>query len=315
MDYIIHSLSIQSVEITFIEIHGKKCYDLLAQRKVVFLRSDADNNVHIRGARTIQTNSSPESARTAYMELRNALRLRSCEVTERNPISSRSHAICTIRSLSPSSSSLDVQTVASNGPDNRSLNEFSMSSPGKIMLVDLAGSERNYDTVQMTRAQHRESAEINSALMALKGCFRAYQLQVQKMWELHQSQLKPADGSYYLSKVQQKESSSSQVHTSPPEDASLFVAPFRASLLTRILKECFSLDSFHRTLVIATVSPSSVDLMHTVNTLQHVLKMSPRLSSYCAEDTIEVLTYKYIYICVVLHSINHLYHQENVKFS
>merc|ERR1739848_806045 len=42
------------------------------------------------------------------------------------------------------------------------------------MLVDLAGSERNYETVQMTPAMHRESAQINSALMALKDCFRAF---------------------------------------------------------------------------------------------------------------------------------------------
>lgn len=283
MDFIIHSLSMQSIEITFVEIHGKKCYDLLAKRKVVFLRSDAEDNVHIRGARTIQTDSSPESARLAYMELIDALQLRSCEVTERNPISSRSHAICTIRLLpSPSND------VTDNGLDSEKLNEFLMSSPGKIMLVDLAGSERNYDTVQMSRAQHRESAEINSALMALKGCFRAYQLQVQKLWELHQSQLKPVNESYYLSKVQQKESCSSQLRNLPAEDTALFVAPFRASLLTRILKECFSLDQLHRTLIIATVSPSSVDLMHTVNTLQNVLKMSPRLSSYSSEDTIEV---------------------------
>lgn len=34
-------------------------------------------------------------------------------------------------------------------------------------------SERNYETTQMTAGQHRDSAEINKALMALKDCFRA----------------------------------------------------------------------------------------------------------------------------------------------
>jgi hypothetical protein len=38
----------------------------------------------------------------------------------------------------------------------------------------LAGSERNYETSAFTAADHRESAEINFALMALKNCFRAY---------------------------------------------------------------------------------------------------------------------------------------------
>lgn len=39
------------------------------------------------------------------------------------------------------------------------------------MLV--GGSERNYETMSMSAQQHRESADINSSLMALKDCFRA----------------------------------------------------------------------------------------------------------------------------------------------
>ena len=34
--------------------------------------------------------------------------------------------------------------------------------------MDLAGSERNYETRQMTAQQHRDFAEINKSLMALK---------------------------------------------------------------------------------------------------------------------------------------------------
>ena len=62
--------------------------------------------------------------------LEKALQLRSVEVTERNPISSRSHAVFTLK--------------------------FGNS---KLTLVDLAGSERNYETVKMTPKQHRESGE------------------------------------------------------------------------------------------------------------------------------------------------------------
>lgn len=39
---------------------------------------------------------------------------------------------------------------------------------GSLRFVDLAGSERNYETRQMTAQQHRDFAEINKSLMALK---------------------------------------------------------------------------------------------------------------------------------------------------
>ena len=43
-----------------------------------------------------------------------------------------------------------------------------------LRLVDLAGSERNYETQRMSAVQHKESADINTSLMALKDCFRAH---------------------------------------------------------------------------------------------------------------------------------------------
>ena len=39
---------------------------------------------------------------------------------------------------------------------------------GSLRFVDLAGSERNYETRHMTAQQHRDFAEINKSLMALK---------------------------------------------------------------------------------------------------------------------------------------------------
>jgi hypothetical protein len=38
------------VHVNFFEIHGKKAYDLLRSRSEVHLRSDADGEVHVRGA-------------------------------------------------------------------------------------------------------------------------------------------------------------------------------------------------------------------------------------------------------------------------
>lgn len=47
------------------------------------------------------------------------------------------------------------------------------------MIVSSIGSERNYETVQMNRKQHLESAEINTSLMVLKDCFRMYHDNIQ----------------------------------------------------------------------------------------------------------------------------------------
>merc|ERR1719197_982286 len=61
---------------------------------------------------------------------------------------------------------------------------------GRLLLVDLAGSERNYETVKMTPAMHRESAQINTALMALKDCFRALHNHVNKSYGIATAELK-----------------------------------------------------------------------------------------------------------------------------
>lgn len=192
LEYISTRLISKCIRITFYEVHGKKCYDLLSNRTVVHLRSDAQDNVHVRGARTIEL--LPLTKPTELIEvLKEALSLRSSKVTERNPISSRSHAVCTIEIFGTTEESLPVP--APPATKDRSLGAYLASAGhhagphgaslaparpvlGKISLVDLAGSERNYETMQMTAAQHKESADINFALMALKDCFRAYHAQL-----------------------------------------------------------------------------------------------------------------------------------------
>jgi hypothetical protein len=124
------------VEVLFFEVHGKKCYDLLADRAIVHLRSDQDGRVHVRGAKRLRLlpptpegsseegegvkNTASEDKKgkrpqgsaqgsavspradgaARLMEvLRGALALRMTEATERNPISSRSHAVCELRML------------------------------------------------------------------------------------------------------------------------------------------------------------------------------------------------------------------------
>merc|ERR1712110_1309918 len=116
----------------FFEIHGKKCYDLLQQRKEVALRADSDERVHVRGAVTLPI--VPSCAMDLAEILEEALHLRKAEATERNPVSSRSHAVCV----------LDIE------------------GHGTVRFVDLAGSERNYETHHMSARQHRDFADINT---------------------------------------------------------------------------------------------------------------------------------------------------------
>ncbi len=96
--------------------------------------------------------------------------------------------------------------------------------------------------------------------MSLKDCFRAYhQLLAQEAGE--SSDLKGAKaGSVHI--------------------------PFRSSPLTRVLKACFQIHTSEHatrgpqlTAIVTTISPSPIDIQHTLNSLDHVVPISPRLSN------------------------------------
>mmetsp|Transcript_39482 Transcript_39482/g.86073 ORF Transcript_39482/g.86073 Transcript_39482/m.86073 type:complete len:604 (-) Transcript_39482:205-2016(-) len=204
------------LSLMFFEVHGKKCYDLLQERKEVALRADSSERVHVRGA--VTKTLTPTTAGELMQVLEEALVLRTSEATERNPVSSRSHAICCLE----------------------------LAGGGVLRLVDLAGSERNYETHYMSAQQHRESAEINCSLMALKDCFREHAKLIRK---------KPGR------------------------------PPYRASRLTQVLRSCFT-DPNHRTVILATLSPTATDLIHSGNSLHHVTQMSVQLSNRRAETVV-----------------------------
>ena len=52
--------------------------------------------------------------------------------------------------------------------------------------------------------------------------------------------------------------------------------------MPQVLRGCFTEPS-HRSTIIATVSPTPTDLLHTVNTLRHVVLMSPELDEVDAK--------------------------------
>jgi kinesin family member 2/24 len=237
------------VEVCFFEIHGKNCYDLMAERKTIRLLSDASGTVHPRGVRVVKLSDTSKEGLLSV--LNGALELRSIEQTERNAISSRSHAVLKLSISVPSSGN-----VGSN-----------------FRIVDLAGSERNYETVKMTPAMHRESADINKSLFALKDCFRAYNT-ISKGLTRTPYQIKVPLMSRL--NVREKERKAVMDVSNRPMKSAPVRLNYRAHMLTRVLRQCFC-DSKHKTFIVACLSPTSTDIEHSLNTLDHVSLMNKNL--------------------------------------
>jgi len=134
-------LKSSSVDVSFLEIAGEACCDLLKDRETVKLLADASGAIQPVGLSKNQCASLDDfDAKT-----KNANKLRATAATERNSVSSRSHAVCQLK-----------------------------AGRGRLRLVDLAGSERlkagaeNYSDERL-----REAQEINSSLSCLNECLRA----------------------------------------------------------------------------------------------------------------------------------------------
>ncbi|CAD8090837.1 unnamed protein product [Paramecium sonneborni] len=131
--------------VSFFEIYGGKCYDLLNSKAPLQILEDKNNNIQIQGL--VEKPSESEHELFQLMELANSVR--TTHATVANDTSSRSHSIC--------------QIAIRQG----------YSDIGKLILVDLAGSERAQDTQSNNRQRRLEGAEINKSLLALKECIRA----------------------------------------------------------------------------------------------------------------------------------------------
>lgn len=137
--------SVDFVGVSFFEIYGGRCQDLLRERARLQVREDGKGEVNVVDLAEQQVCGSEELL--AAIERGN--RLRTTQRTEANDASSRSHAVCQIV--------LRCMGVKA----------------GKLSLVDLAGSERGADTRSHSRQLRTESAEINRSLLALKECIRS----------------------------------------------------------------------------------------------------------------------------------------------
>ncbi len=260
-----------AIEVTFFEVTYNGCNDLLRDRAKIALRSDANDVVHACGAATTTVRSATELAAA----LEQALALRSTVQTQANPISSRSHAICCLRYCARAA---DGGIVAGR----------------TLRLVDLAGSERNYEThYENSRAFQRESIAINKSLMALKDCFR----EAARAREAAAADATEAGAAAAVAvpnpDAGRGEAAGGEAAggvgkaARPPIDqpwASRHKLthrlpvriPFRSSMLTRVLRDCF-VEASHRTAIVAAVAPGAESVIHTLNTLDHVSLMAPHL--------------------------------------
>ncbi|KAE8734169.1 Kinesin-like protein KIF2A [Hibiscus syriacus] len=146
----------------FFEIYGGKLYDLLSERKRLFMREDGKQQVCIVGLQEFEV--SEVQMVKEYIEKGNAAR--STGSTGANEESSRSHAI--LQLVIKKHSKVKESKKNNNGNDSKAGKVV-----GKISFIDLAGSERGADTTDNDRQTRIEGAEINKSLLALKECIRA----------------------------------------------------------------------------------------------------------------------------------------------
>ena len=317
LQYISTRLHHRKVDITFYEIRGKKGYDLLNGHGVVTFLEDENREVHVRGCRHVTMENMDPAAFLQLMS--DALSLRTSKATERNPLSSRSHAVCTlcVYDMEETGEGSDVHWDMESSVDTTTTTSTTKKKCcAKLRLVDLAGSERNFETLSMTAADHRESADINFTLMALKDCFRAYNyersgkvpvgsLTGHAAGSQHglEKGLTKEEGAAHVDHAHQKQGTTTRVApvyyaksatAKKPKNVistgSRFTkAPYRATLLTRLLRECFLVGSSHKTSIIATVSPTPTDIEHTINTLEHVTMMDSYVQLMSNSHTVDIL--------------------------
>jgi kinesin family protein 2/24 len=134
-----------SVSVSYVELGGEGARDMLNGGAGAKLMTDRSGQVQV-----VPLVEVPVRTPAALLALiRYAQALRATAATGVHDASSRSHALCTLH------------IVRADG------------RCGSLALIDLAGSEQRIDTDKHSSARTRESAVINSSLMALKDGVRA----------------------------------------------------------------------------------------------------------------------------------------------
>lgn len=138
-DLFVQERNLNKTTVSFFELRGEMCYDLLTDRNELTIRQNASGAVIIGGL----SQSTVGSVAELKMYMNRGSQLRRTATTKGNAQSSRSHAFCDIK-----------------------------HGEGVLRFVDLAGSERRDDSVDHDYERILEMKEINSSLGNLKECIR-----------------------------------------------------------------------------------------------------------------------------------------------
>ena len=130
------------VRVSFFEIYGGRCIDLLNNRSRLSIREDGKGNVVVCGLCEQECHDASEMLEV----MRIGHQARATSKTEMNETSSRSHAICRV--------------------DIFDRNDPKKITRGKFSLIDLAGSERAADT-----KNHNRQRRVEGAVVVTYGCF------------------------------------------------------------------------------------------------------------------------------------------------
>lgn len=120
---------------------------------------------------------------------------------------------------------------------------------GFLFLIDLAGSENAADTEFHDKDRIKETKEINKSLMCLKECIR------------------------------------NRARATADQDTFVHI-PYRQSKLTLLLKEAFEVETYRlsRTVVIANVAPTILDVSVTLNTLRYAAPIKQGIRNRTQRD-------------------------------
>lgn len=120
--------------------------------------------------------------------------------------------------------------------------DLPQADDGLLYLIDLAGSEMARDVTEHSASRIKESREINVSLSTLKDCIRGRAI---------------LDNARFSG--------------NKPASAKKTYIPFRQSALTKLLKHVFDPDTERscRTVVVACVNPSLLDVGASRNTLRY----------------------------------------------
>eukprot|EP00727_Mastigamoeba_balamuthi_P014725 m51a1_g9879 putative kinesin motor domain containing protein (1090) ;mRNA; r:4888-10292 len=158
--------ALRSVHVSFFEIAGDRCFDLLHDRTEIFIREDERGDIHVQHLRSEQVGSAGELLEW----IRVGSEQRCTRATFKNEASSRTHAVCQI--------TLQQLQQQEGGPYYGEAPGTPPRMCGKLSLIDLAGSERAGDTVHHDQERTKETIAINKSLMVLKECIRSRVLEM-----------------------------------------------------------------------------------------------------------------------------------------